>query len=176
MAYILDRIKLLVIGIAIGLLAVNPSAQPNSPGFNIFKAVSGSVTAPPYAFASDGRTGLYLVASGHPAITVSGTSMIDITTARVLVGGPLQLGSTAAQSGLVRLTNTGSIAARNAANSADRVMLLLDASNVINIGDSNTTGLKLGSGVVSRPSVGTFFLCVSSTGAITASAGACSGS
>lgn len=176
MSNVLDRIKLLVIGVAIGLLCVNTNAQPISPGFNVFRALNGTATTPPYAFQADVRSGVFLIAQGRPGLTANGTLALDATTTRVLASLPLQLGATAATTGTLRFANTATMTSRNAAGTADLVVVFVGSDNFINLGDATSVGLRLGSSLVTRPTTGTFFLCVTSTGAVTASAGACSGS
>lgn len=176
MSNLLDRIKLLVIGIAIGLLCVNTSAQPISPGFNLFRAIAGNLGNVPYGFVGDVRSGMYLVATNRPGLAANGTLALDWNTARVLASLPVQLGTAASTTGTLRLANAATITSRNGAGTADLTVIFIASDNFINLGTATTSGLRLGTGVVSRPTTGTFFLCISSTGAVTASAGACSGS
>lgn len=60
--------------------------------------------------------------------------------------GSVSIGGTPATTGTIRLANAGSVYARNAANSADSLLINNDVSDQLTIGDSNLTNVTINGG------------------------------
>jgi len=89
-------------------------------------------------------------------------------------GSYVTVGTNPATAGAIRLANNTGIYWRNAANNANIFGIYLNNNNQMTIGGTGTTGLFIQSGVTPA-TTGTRFLCISTTGQITSSATACSG-
>lgn len=63
---------------------------------------------------------------------------------RVVVADSIEIGTNPATAGMVRVPNTGGVTGRNAAGSADIPLVELNASNIVVLGDSNISGIRLG--------------------------------
>jgi len=92
----------------------------------------------------------------------------------VRLDNTLLVGVNPASTGAIRLANNTGIYWRNAANNANIFGIYLNNNDQMTIGGTGTTGLFIQSGVTPA-TTGTRFLCISTTGQITSSATACSG-
>lgn len=163
----------------------NVKAQYNAGG-QFLAAYGGIEATPSYSFVGDTDTGIYHSSANTIAIGTGSSVAISIDSTNLAVyrtvyinggGGGVYLTSGASE-------GAGVIAIKNGANAQElRVYgtttgnkyfsLKDDGTN--SILDSTSGALKLGATLVTPASSGTRFLCISTTGVVTSSAAACSG-
>lgn len=95
----------------------------------------------------DGTDVSWVTATGTGAPVRSTNAVLVTPTVGVASGTSLALGSNTATTGALMLANTGSINARNAANSANVTLLSLDASNVAQVGGGSDVYIRAANGV-----------------------------
>ena len=78
------------------------------------------------------------------AAAIAGTKISpNFGSQNVVTTGVISLGTTPASAGTVRIPNAADIRARNAANSADQILVSIDSSNTVGVGDVSGTGIRM---------------------------------
>jgi len=127
------------------------TGAPGTPGGAV--GAAGGVLAGTYpdpGFAQDMATQAELNGVNAAAVHLTGAETVagvkTFSAPVVVTGASVSVGSLPAQSGTVRLPNGTSISARNAANSADLVLLDTDPSDNTNVRGSTNLYLQVGVG------------------------------
>jgi hypothetical protein len=100
---------------------------------------------------------------GNTVTSVNGTPVLTVSSSSVSSAQPISVGTNPSTSGTYNLPNNGTIRMRNNANSADILVLNVNTSDVITLGNSAAAAVLLsGANVLLRPN-GTDRLALSDT-------------
>jgi hypothetical protein len=113
---------------------IGPEGPQGDPGPSLIP--TSTAGAPGIPTAGDVDSGIYALAGGDVGVTRNGTARQIWESARIWIETPIAIGTTPASAGVVRLPNNVAINARNAANSADILLVSSDNSNNIRVGTS----------------------------------------
>ena len=153
---------------AAGALILQPSSNPAA-GTELFqiKNAAGTVQAalssdgrvysgnglvgtPGLTFESDKDTGFYRIGADNLGITVGGAKQVDVAASLTSITGSVAVGTTPSTTGGIRVPNgsAGYLKARNAANSADNLLIGYGTDNIVYVGQGGNT-VQFDGGVVS---------------------------